>query len=43
MMRIILMYYVDFYSLFNHLAKDWETFLYGIRKDIINCIFFDLA
>ena len=43
MMRITLMYYVDFYSLFNHLAKDWETCLYGIRKDIINCIFFDLA
>ena len=40
MMRIALMYYVDFCSLFNHLAKDLETLLYGIRKDIINCIFF---
>ena len=27
MMRITLMYYVDFYSLFNHLEKDWETLL----------------
>ena len=27
MMRITLMYYVDFYSLFNHPEKDWETLL----------------
>lgn len=25
MVRITLMYYVDFYSLFNHPEKDWET------------------
>ena len=28
MMRITLMYYEDFYSLFNHPEKDWETLLY---------------
>lgn len=27
MVRITLMYYVDFYSLFNHPEKDWETYL----------------
>ena len=27
MVRITLMYYVDFYSLFNHLEKDWEACL----------------
>ena len=27
MVRINLMYYVDFYSLFNHPEKDWETIL----------------
>ena len=27
MVRITLMYYVDFYSLFNHPEKDWETSL----------------
>lgn len=27
MVRITLMYYVDFYSLFNHPEKDWETCL----------------
>ena len=27
MMRITLMYYVDFYSLFNNPEKDWETVL----------------
>lgn len=27
MIRITLMYYVDFYSLFNHPEKDWETLL----------------
>ncbi|MDN4754714.1 hypothetical protein QYZ87_09335 [Porphyromonadaceae bacterium W3.11] len=25
--RIALMYYVDFYSLFNHPEKDWEAYL----------------
>ncbi|EEX72817.1 hypothetical protein GCWU000325_00219, partial [Alloprevotella tannerae ATCC 51259] len=27
MVRITLMYYVDFYSLFNHPEKDWEACL----------------
>lgn len=27
MVRIVLMYYVDFYSLFNHPEKDWEMLL----------------
>lgn len=27
MVRINLMYYVDFYSLFNHPEKDWENML----------------
>ncbi len=27
MIRITLMYYVSFYSLFNHPEKDWETYL----------------
>lgn len=27
MVRITLMYYIDFYSLFNHPEKDWETYL----------------
>lgn len=27
MVRIVLMYYVDFYSLFNHPERDWETML----------------
>ena len=27
MVRIILMYYIDFYSLFNHPEKDWEALL----------------
>ena len=33
MMRIILMYYVDFYSLFNHPEKDWETLLDVRQKE----------
>lgn len=33
MMRIILMYYVDFYSLFNHPEKDWETLLDVSKKE----------
>ena len=33
MMRITLMYYVDFYSLFNHPEKDWETFLDVRQKE----------
>lgn len=27
MIRITLMYYVDFYSLFNNLEKEWKTIL----------------
>ena len=27
MVRITLMYYVDFYSLFNNPEKDWEAYL----------------
>lgn len=41
MMRITLMYYVDFYNLFNHPEKDWETLLTRIMKKTINCHFFD--
>lgn len=33
MMRITLMYYVDFYSLFNHPEKDWEMLLNVDRKE----------
>lgn len=34
MIRITLMYYVDFYSLFNHPEKDWETLLdVGEKED----------
>ena len=33
MMRITVMYYVDFYSLFNHPEKDWETLLNVEQKD----------
>ena len=33
MMRITLMYYIDFYSLFNHPEKDWETLLNVEQKE----------
>ena len=33
MMRITLMYYVDFYSLFNHPEKDWENLLDVNQKE----------
>lgn len=33
MIRITLMYYVDFYSLFNHPEKDWEMLLSVDRKE----------
>ena len=33
MMRITLMYYVDFYSRFNHPEKDWETLLNVKQKE----------
>lgn len=32
MVRITLMYYVDFYSLFNHPEKDWEACLEGVAE-----------
>jgi IS4 transposase len=32
MVRITLMYYVDFYSLFNHPEKDWETYLKEVAE-----------
>lgn len=32
MMRITLMYYVDFYSLFNNPEKDWEEMLNSVEK-----------
>ena len=32
MVRIALMYYVDFYSLFNYPEKDWEEILNSIEK-----------
>ena len=32
MVRITLMYYVDFYSLFNNPEKDWEIIL-GMASD----------
>lgn len=35
MIRITLMYYVDFYSLFNHSEKDWDTLLSVDRKDFL--------
>lgn len=33
MIRTTIMYYVDFYSLFNHPEKDWETLLSVDRKE----------
>ena len=33
MIQITLMYYVDFYSLFNHPEKDWEMLLSVARKE----------
>ncbi len=32
MVRITLMYYVDFYSLFNHPEKDWENSVCELKK-----------
>lgn len=32
MVRITLMYYVDFYSLFNHPEKDWESILEAVSE-----------
>ena len=33
MMRIMLMYYVDFYSLFNHPERDWEAILKAASEE----------
>lgn len=42
MVRITLMYYVDFYSLFNHPEKDWETRLKATAESSpIQLAFFD--
>ena len=43
MMRITLMYYVDFYSLFNHPDKDWETLLDVRQKEDCQLLFFEGA
>lgn len=43
MMRITLMYYVDFYSLFNHPEKDWETLLDVNQKEDCQLSIFDRA
>ena len=41
MMRITLMYYVNFYSLFNNLKKDWEQMLSSIESPPPNPTLFD--
>ena len=41
MMRITLMYYVDFYSLFNNPEKDWEEMLKSINKPPTEPTLFD--
>ena len=41
MMRITLMYYVDFYSLFNNPEKDWEEMLKSINKPPAEPTLFD--
>lgn len=41
MLRITLMYYVDFYSLFNHPEKDWETCLEEIADSTPEPSLFD--
>ena len=33
MVRIMLMYYVDFYSLFNHPERDWEAMLKAASEE----------
>lgn len=37
-MRIVMMYYVDFYSLFEHPESDWET-IFEQKKPLQNQIF----
>ena len=41
MVRITLMYYVDFYSLFNHLEKDWESCLEATSQSSPERLIFD--
>ena len=42
MVRITLMYYIDFYSLFNHPEKDWKTRLKATAESPpIQLAFFD--
>lgn len=41
MVRITLMYYVDFYSLFNHPEKDWESLLESASADPLQLTLFD--
>ena len=41
MIRITLMYYVDFYSLFNHPEKDWQNMLCEVAESPPQLSFFD--
>lgn len=41
MVRITLMYYVDFYSLFNHPEKDWEASLKAASEILVEPSLFD--
>ena len=41
MARINLMYYVDFYSLFNHPEKDWEIILENANNPLPGPSFFE--
>jgi hypothetical protein len=41
MVRITLMYYVDFYSLFNHPEKDWEAILEAASDEPLQRTLFD--
>jgi hypothetical protein len=41
MVRITLMYYIDFYSLFNHPEKDWEAILKEASDEPLQLMLFD--
>ncbi|MCI1648432.1 MAG: hypothetical protein LKI29_08880 [Bacteroides sp.] len=41
MVRITLMYYVDFYSLFNHPEKEWESMLEATSETPCQMSLFD--
>ena len=41
MVRITLMYYVDFYSLFNHPEKDWESLLESSSENSLQLTLFN--